>query len=112
MRIVYQGEELPKGSFINIGRFQNSSELEKNGLEIMDVEIETVCDWCDGKGIDPEADNQRCSPCFGTGKIVHGDVVYVRRSVYDELVERARQRNLIRERYGDQSQNIADWWQR
>lgn len=107
MRIIYEGEEIPKGVY---ERWTWELERDPN-YETLDVTRFEECDECNGEGYYyTETRKFECPYCLGTGEIGVGDAIGLKRDYYDQLVERAKQRNLIKKRYGGYVGHIANYW--
>jgi len=108
MEITYLGEVIPEGQYKRY-----APNFSDDGYEVVDVQVETVCSHCDGSGLcvcDCGYEHP-CGSCQGTGREWHGDAIYIKAAYYMELVARYKTRELIRQRYGQMTESLADWWQ-
>lgn len=108
MIYYYEGEEIPHHV---IKRFVSLDGPE--GYTLIDCQIETECIHCGGskKCTCDCGHKHTCGMCGGSGVEYTSDSVWMKDAYYDELVARARQNRLIRDKYGRMVHQVSDWWQ-
>lgn len=104
----YQGEVLPPDQ-IGPLNYRNIPQ----GYVTVAAEYDGECPDCFGMGLCSCCDcghEHDCNTCDGSGKARRDKTICVREEYIFAIADSERQLNMIRDRYGREAKNIANWW--